>query len=181
MKTSFSHLAQAGRIGSMTLKNRMVVSAMGVNMGEDGHCGEQVLAYHKRQAEGGVGLIVLGVTGVGWPNGSNQPRQLAISDDKFIPGLRAVADAVHGYGAKIAALGLRVRRARSFHGLAFNIDMDLEPFHRINPCGFEGLEVTQLSDHAAVTLEEAESRLEQRLAVHLGYNDRFREGPGVLP
>ena len=94
---------------------------------------------------------------------------------------REGAPGVYVDGAKIAALGLRVRRARSFHGLAFNIDMDLEPFHRINPCGFEGLEVTQLSDHAAVTLEEAESRLEQRLAVHLGYNDRFREGPGVLP
>jgi len=49
-------------------------------------------------------------------------------------------------GAKIAALGLRVRRGCTFHGLAFNIAMDLEPFHRINPCGFRGLEVVQLAD-----------------------------------
>ncbi|MBN8727994.1 MAG: lipoyl(octanoyl) transferase LipB [Xanthomonadales bacterium] len=49
-------------------------------------------------------------------------------------------------GAKIAALGLRVRRGCTFHGLAFNVDMDLEPFHRINPCGYSGMAVTQVSD-----------------------------------
>ena len=81
----------------------MVVAAMGVNMGEDGHCGEQVRAYHERQARGGAGLIVLGVTSVAWPVGANQPRQLAISHNRFIPGLRALADAVHRHGAKVAA------------------------------------------------------------------------------
>ncbi len=58
---------------------------------------------------------------------------------------RKDAPGVYVDGRKIAALGLRVRRGRSFHGLALNVDMDLEPFTRINPCGFEGLEVTQLS------------------------------------
>lgn len=48
-------------------------------------------------------------------------------------------------GAKIASLGLRVRRGCTFHGLALNVDMDLEPFGRINPCGFSGLQVAQLS------------------------------------
>jgi len=56
------------------------------------------------------------------------------------------APGVYVAGAKIAALGLRVRRGCSFHGLAFNIGMDLEPFHRINPCGFQGLQVTSMSD-----------------------------------
>ena len=49
-------------------------------------------------------------------------------------------------GAKVAALGIRVRRGCTFHGLAFNIGMDLEPFHRINPCGYQGLQVTTLAD-----------------------------------
>jgi len=49
-------------------------------------------------------------------------------------------------GAKVMALGLRVRRGCSFHGLAFNVAMDLEPFRRINPCGYEGLEVTSVLD-----------------------------------
>jgi lipoyl(octanoyl) transferase len=56
------------------------------------------------------------------------------------------APGVYVAGAKVAALGIRVRRGCTFHGLAFNIGMDLEPFHRINPCGYQGLEVTTLQD-----------------------------------
>ncbi|MGO4703536.1 lipoyl(octanoyl) transferase LipB [Dyella sp. 2RAB6] len=56
------------------------------------------------------------------------------------------APGVYVAGAKVAALGLRVRRGCSFHGLAFNVNMDLEPFHRINPCGYKGLQVTQVLD-----------------------------------
>ena len=47
---------------------------------------------------------------------------------------------------KIAALGFRVSRGRCYHGLSLNVAMNLEPFRRINPCGFEGLQVTQLRD-----------------------------------
>jgi lipoyl(octanoyl) transferase len=61
---------------------------------------------------------------------------------------REGAPGVYVGDAKIAALGLRVRRGCSFHGLAFNVDMDLEPFQRINPCGYKGLAVTQLLDLA---------------------------------
>ena len=64
-------------------------------------------------------------------------------------GLEAVArrDAPGVYvgGRKLASIGLRIRRAASYHGLALNVAMDLEPFSRINPCGFEGLEVVDLA------------------------------------
>ena len=56
------------------------------------------------------------------------------------------APGVYVAGAKVAALGIRVRRGCTFHGLAFNIGMDLEPFQRINPCGYQGLQVTTPSD-----------------------------------
>lgn len=59
---------------------------------------------------------------------------------------RPDAPGVYVGEAKIAALGLRVRRGCSYHGLAFNVAMDLEPFTRINPCGHAGLETTQLAD-----------------------------------
>ena len=49
-------------------------------------------------------------------------------------------------GAKIASLGVRVRHGRTFHGLAFNVAMDMEPFHRINPCGYVGLHMTSVLD-----------------------------------
>jgi lipoyl(octanoyl) transferase len=59
---------------------------------------------------------------------------------------REGAPGVYVGAAKIAALGLRVRRGCSFHGLAFNVQMDLSPFARINPCGYQGLAVTQVLD-----------------------------------
>lgn len=59
---------------------------------------------------------------------------------------REGAPGIYVDGRKVMALGLRVRRGCSFHGLAFNIAMDLEPFHRINPCGYQGLEVTSVLD-----------------------------------
>jgi lipoyl(octanoyl) transferase len=55
------------------------------------------------------------------------------------------APGVYVKGDKIASLGLRVRRGCSYHGLSLNVDMDLEPFQRINPCGYEGLQVTSMA------------------------------------
>ena len=59
---------------------------------------------------------------------------------------KAGAPGAYVGGAKIAALGIRVTRGRSYHGLALNVDMDLSPFAAIDPCGFPGLQVTQLRD-----------------------------------
>jgi len=84
-----------------------------------------------------------------------------------IPG----APGIYVEGDKIASLGLRIRRGCAFHGLAFNIDMDLEPFQRINPCGYAGLQVTQLSALTPVDFQEAEKRLVASLARQLGYSD----------
>ncbi len=75
---------------------------------------------------------------------------------------RADAPGVYVGGRKIAALGLRVRRGCTYHGLALNVDMDLAPFARINPCGYAGLEVTQLRD----------------LGIHMGLPDA---GVALLP
>jgi lipoyl(octanoyl) transferase len=80
------------------------------------------------------------------------------------------APGIYVDGEKIASLGLRVRRGRTFHGLAFNINMDLEPFQRINPCGFEGLRVTQLSAFTDVSLVEVENSLIESLVETLGYS-----------
>lgn len=83
---------------------------------------------------------------------------------------RRDAPGVYVDGAKIAALGLRVRRGCSFHGLAFNIDMDLEPFTRINPCGYEGLNVTQLKDLVeVVNIDSVVDDLVRRLKNKLDY------------
>ena len=91
------------------------------------------------------------------------------------------APGVYIDGVKIASLGLRIRKGKSFHGLSFNINMDLEPFQRINPCGYEGLQVTNLSAFSEVSMREVEDRLIAGLSEVLGYNDRFHQVADSLP
>ena len=69
--------------------------------------------------------------------------------------------------AKIAAIGLRVARHATYHGLSLNIDMDLEPFSRINPCGYEGLAVTQMRDFGVT---DKMSLIGEKLVSHLQRN-----------
>lgn len=57
------------------------------------------------------------------------------------------APGVYANGAKIGALGLRIRKGTSYHGLSLNVDMDLSPFRNIDPCGYQGLQVAQVADH----------------------------------
>ncbi|WP_353981989.1 lipoyl(octanoyl) transferase LipB [Salinicola endophyticus] len=83
---------------------------------------------------------------------------------------RADAPGVYVGARKIASLGLRIRRGCSFHGVALNVDMDLAPFSRINPCGYAGLEMTQLRDLGVVApdLDAEATRLAGCFAARLG-------------
>ena len=100
---TLEHLLSTGRIGPMTLRNRMLLTAMGTGLAEDdGTCGQRTLDFNRRQAEGGVALVTLGVVGVGWPIGSNMKGQPALSEDRHIPGLAATARAVQQHGARFA-------------------------------------------------------------------------------
>lgn len=90
------------------------------------------------------------------------------------------APGVYVEGAKIASLGLRIRRGCSFHGLALNVDMQLEPFQRINPCGYAGLAMTQLCDHASrIELAEVSARLRAQLVKHLDYAEQTTLTGGI--
>lgn len=80
------------------------------------------------------------------------------------------APGVYVAGRKLASIGLRIKRNCSYHGLALNVDMDLEPFSRINPCGYRGLEVTQLAAlGVARSLAQVTDDLEAALLKALGY------------
>lgn len=90
------------------------------------------------------------------------------------------APGVYVDGAKIASLGLRIRHGCSFHGLALNVDMDLEPFKRINPCGYAGLAMTQLRDHAGpIEFAEVSARLRAQLVKHLDYAEQTTLTGGI--
>jgi len=84
---------------------------------------------------------------------------------------RPDAPGVYVDGKKICSLGLRIRRGCSFHGLALNVDMDLSPFLRINPCGYQGMEMAQVSQLGGPSeLKNVEQQLIQELVELLGYD-----------
>ncbi|MGQ0428667.1 MAG: lipoyl(octanoyl) transferase LipB [Gammaproteobacteria bacterium] len=96
---------------------------------------------------------------------------------------RREAPGVYTGGRKLASIGLRIRRGCSYHGLALNVDMDLEPFSRINPCGMAGLEMTQLAgEGAALALRDAADELAPRLCAELGldWDGRWLPARGLL-
>jgi len=101
--SNYSHLLSPGRINAMQLRNRIFMTPMGSNLADpDGFVGDRIRTYYAERAKGGAALITMGSVSVGFPEGSSNFRQEAISDDKFIPGLRKLADAVHEHGAKLA-------------------------------------------------------------------------------
>ncbi|WP_424404914.1 lipoyl(octanoyl) transferase LipB [Pasteurella sp. PK-2025] len=86
---------------------------------------------------------------------------------------KADAPGVYIDEKKICSLGLRIRKGCSFHGLAFNINMDLSPFHFINPCGYAGLEMCQLADFIdpeQASCDQVSPKLVAHFAQLLGYN-----------
>ena len=91
------------------------------------------------------------------------------------------APGVYVGGAKLASLGLRIRRGASYHGLALNVSLDLQPFERINVCGHRGLAVTRLADHvpgfagpgAAGAMESAAMGLTPHLLRHLNFGSDY--------
>lgn len=116
-------------------------------------------------------------------------RRLKLGVRQLVEALEdSVIDTLQGYGIaarnrrdapgvyvdarKVCSIGIRVRRGCAYHGIAFNVAMDLEPFHRINPCGYEGLEMTQVSalGGPSSVLQVAED-LTPALLERLGYNN----------
>ena len=95
-----------------------------------------------------------------------------VSESDITATARKDAPGVYVDGRKIASVGLRIRRGASFHGMALNIDVDLEPFSRINPCGFDDLEVTDLRALGIEsTREEIQERVQGYLLSHLRLQD----------
>ncbi|MHC9509554.1 lipoyl(octanoyl) transferase LipB [Kangiella sp. M94] len=87
---------------------------------------------------------------------------------------RSDAPGVYSDDQKICSLGLRIRKGKSFHGLALNVNMDLEPFSRINPCGYQGMQMTQIVEKGGPdNLERIKPDLIDQLCDKLGYTKRL--------
>ena len=93
------------------------------------------------------------------------------ADHGLIAEARRDAPGVYVEGRKLASVGIRVRRGASYHGLALNVSLDLEPFGRINPCGYQGLQMTQLADLSGLSsVSAAATALEPHLLQALGFS-----------
>lgn len=123
------------------------------------HAPGQIIAYilwNIRRRQMGLRALVRGLEGA--VIAMLAERGIAARGDATAPGVYT-AD-----GGKIAALGLRVRRGWTYHGVSVNVRMDLSPFADINPCGYPGLKVTQISDYApAVTVSDIAESLTHHL------------------
>lgn len=115
MTTKYPILLSPGKIGNMELRNKTVMCAMGMSQSDGGFVNDAVVNHYVERAKGGVGLIVVEVTCVDTPLGLNTARMLVIDDDKYIPGMARLADAIHKEGAKcvlqISHTGRGARRA----------------------------------------------------------------------
>ncbi len=96
-------LLRPGRIGELELRNRIAMTPMGSNLAlPTGHVGERIIRYYEERARGGVGLVIVGVGAISYPDGTCLPNQVSASADDFLPGLEELAARVHRHGAKIA-------------------------------------------------------------------------------
>jgi len=100
---AYPHLLSPISIGTMALRNRIVMAPMGVEIVDsDGQANEGIVRYYEERARGGAGLIITEVAAIAYPSGANSVHQLGMSQDAFIPALRKLTDAVHAHGGKIA-------------------------------------------------------------------------------
>src|SRR5699024_8618315 len=85
----------------METRKRMVLPAMDMNVSENGHIEQREIDHYVARAAGGAGLIITGACAIAFPVGAASMKEPGLSDDKFIPGLKALADAVHAAGSKL--------------------------------------------------------------------------------
>jgi len=100
----FRRLLEPGTIGTLELRNRIVMCPMGLLYGnEDGSVSENEAAYYEARARGGTGLVIIGTACVAYPHGTNHRRMPAVSDDRYLPGMIDLATRVHAHGGRVAA------------------------------------------------------------------------------
>lgn len=92
---------------------------------------------------------------------------------------RPDAPGVYVAGDKIGSLGLRVRHGRCYHGLSLNVDMELEPYARINPCGLLGVQVTHMRHFSQVSVDDVKPVLLERLTKVYDLSPRIQDNPAV--
>ena len=97
---ALKNLFEPAEIGSMMIKNRIVMTPMGTNMASHGHVNRKILDHYEARAKAGAGLIIVEVTGIDSPTGKNTANMLMLDDDKYISGMAELVKTIHKHGAK---------------------------------------------------------------------------------
>jgi len=113
---TFEHLLRPGRIGPLELSSRVVLPAMDMNHCDDGVITDAEIAHYRARAAGGAGMVITGSGAVSFPVGAASRKQPGLSDDRFVPGLARLADAVHGAGSLLCV-------QLTHHGKTARVDM----------------------------------------------------------
>ena len=100
MNQKYKNLLSPAKIGSVELRNRTVMAAMGMSQSDNGFVNKAVLNHYSERAKGGVGAVIVEVTCADSPLGLNTNGMLIIDDDKYIPGMSELAGVIHEGGAK---------------------------------------------------------------------------------
>ena len=140
----YPHLSSPGRIGKLTLKNRVAMTAASASLSEpDGRMTEAMLAYYEARAKGGVGLILTEMVCVDEQRGVLFPRELSAARDENLPAFRALADRLHPYGTKVFA--------QLFHPGA-NADPKLNPLPLVSASAGRGKKRGQAEEASQETI-----------------------------
>lgn len=113
---SFDHLLSPGVIGPMTVSNRVVLPAMDMNVCKDGFIQGDDVEHYAARAAGGTGLVITSASAVSFPIGATSRKEPGLSDDKYIPGLKMLSDAVHAAGSKLCV-------QMTHHGKVASVDV----------------------------------------------------------
>ena len=100
-ETQFNALLAPGRIAGLDLSNRVFLPAMDMNLCVEGEISDGEIAHYTARAAGGTAMVITGTGAVAWPMGATSRHQPAFSDDKFIPGIKRLADSIHAVGGKL--------------------------------------------------------------------------------
>jgi 2,4-dienoyl-CoA reductase-like NADH-dependent reductase (Old Yellow Enzyme family)/thioredoxin reductase len=156
-KSQYERLFSPGRIGTLELKNRLVYPPMGTNVCVGGEVTDQFLAYHEARAKGGVGLDIVENANIDTAGGAGLPFGLNIDDDKYIPGLKKLADTIRKNGAKAClqiyhgsiwikgdqrpVMGAELPRELSVDDIQYIIQKFVDGARRAKEAGFDAIEI----------------------------------------
>jgi 2,4-dienoyl-CoA reductase-like NADH-dependent reductase (Old Yellow Enzyme family)/NADPH-dependent 2,4-dienoyl-CoA reductase/sulfur reductase-like enzyme len=163
--SGFHHLLSPGRIGPLALRNRIVMPAMDMNLCDDGVITDGEIAHYRARAAGGTAMVITGSGAVAYPVGAASRRQPGLSEDRFVPGLARLVDAVHGAGGLICV-------QLCHHGKTARVDIAAERPLLVPSLPQDPQDMTSLRDNTAEELSRLAATTDGRTPTYREADER---------